>query len=175
MLASPAPPRERNHLLGSVIAKPYRRLYPEASAVIGRFPTFQTEPVWPDTVGRFTFCQTRVSEAQETGSLPGNVRTVVTLHWCHIILKNLSRGASRLTGRTAICIQGPARTNIGRGSKTSGALKKSGEQSARSEIGGDMKRGAVGQGGAGFFEATLVPRVGKGRCKGPANASKSSN
>lgn len=38
------------------------------------FLTFQMEPMWPDSVGWFTFCQTWVWETQKTGSLSQNVK-----------------------------------------------------------------------------------------------------
>lgn len=99
----------------------------------------------------------------------------MTLRWCHIILKNLSRGASRLTGRTAICIQGPRTRKHRPRFKDIRRFEEVAKNKVQEVKSGNMKCGAAGQEGAGFFEATLVPHIGKGRYKGPANASKSSN
>lgn len=74
------------------------------------FPTFPMEPMWPDSVGCFTSCQTWVHEAAKTASSPENVKLLWQL-FAGAVLWYYFEGSwqwltlvSRLTGRTLICI-----------------------------------------------------------------------
>lgn len=66
------------------------------------------EPMWPDSVGWFTFCQTRVCEAQKNWLASRKCQTAVTGLRRHCITWEESwqrlTCVLRLTGRTLVCI-----------------------------------------------------------------------
>lgn len=91
--------------------------FPETTAAPSRlwlgarfveFLTFLMEPMWPDSVGWFTFCQTRVCEAQKNWLASRKCQTAVTGLRRHCITWEESwqrlTCVLRLTGRTLVCI-----------------------------------------------------------------------
>lgn len=143
------------------------------------FLTFQMEPMWPDSVGWFTFCQTWVCEAQKTASLPENVKQqwqvfAGTVLW-YYFEKSWQRltHVLRLTGRTVICIQSACSNKQHLMWFITISLKK-----LENKVHGcclENKARTSGPERTCVFEATLTLNRGRGCCTGHANASKSPN
>lgn len=132
------------------------------------FLTFQMEPMWPDSVGWFTFCQTWVCEAQKTASLPENVKQLWqvfagTVLWCYFeeSWQRLTL-VLRLTVSTQICICKAfvQINNIWCGSWRSSLLKK------KTVVPSEMKQKTSGPGRVCISDATMRLVKGNRCCTG---------